>query len=513
MIALMNLRPLLAALVLTAFILNPVPRAQAEKANLESLPQRRSIVFILTDDQRFDALSALRPDWYRTPHMDRLAAGGAMMSNAFVTTSLCSPSRASILTGLYAHRHGVLDNRTELGIGTPTFPALLQSAGYRTALIGKWHMGGTSDAPRPGFDRWVSFAGQGVYLDPTLNIDGEEVRRKGYISDLLTDEAVDFIETAADEPFLLYLAHKSVHHPFKPAPRHRGAYAEREYPKPATMEPVESADKPQWVREQRNSWHGVDGMYDGQDYETFVRDYAETLLAVDDSVGRVLDALESRGLLDSTLVVLTSDNGFQFGEHGLVDKRTMYETSIRVPMIFHAPAHIEPGQRRGELALNIDLAPTLLDWAGLDVPESMQGHSLLPLIDGRAARGDFDPESFRSDFVYEYFWEADFPQTPTIFGVRTKSHKLIRYHGVWGVDELYDLENDPLERNNLLAPFQLGSRGGALDWIIIRQADPDLRRLFLGLRRRLEEGMAEIGLREEPLWKTAEERANAPSSN
>lgn len=493
--------PLLALLFLLFFPARIVP-AQQPETNAPDAPPR-SIVFILTDDQRFDALGALRPEWYRTPNMDRLASGGAMMANAFVTTSLCSPSRASILTGLYAHRHGVLDNRTELEPQTPTFPALLQNAGYRTALIGKWHMGGASDAPRPGFDRWVSFAGQGVYFNPRLNVDGEQVRRNGYITDLLTGYAVDFIEEAADEPFLLYLSHKSVHHPFEPAPRHRGEYAGRNYPKPATMNPAESADNPQWVREQRNSWHGVDGMYNGKDYETFVRDYAETLLAVDDSVGRVLDALEAEGLLDSTLVVLTSDNGFQFGEHGLVDKRTMYETSIRVPMLVHAPNAIASGQRRDELVLNIDVAPTLLDWAGLEPPDSMQGRSFLPLVDGRTASGDFDAASFRSDFVYEYFWEADFPQTPTTFGLRTPTHKLIRHRGVWGVDELYDLENDPHERNNLLAPFELGTRGGALDWVIIRQADPDLRRLFLGLRKRLGEGSEAIGLRDEPLWNAA----------
>ena len=235
----------------------------------------RNIVFIFTDDQRFDGLG-LRNDYFETPHLDRLAEGGVLFENAFVTTSLCSPSRASILSGLYAHTHQVLDNSTAMPRDLPTFPVGLQDAGYHTAFIGKWHMGGASDDPRPGFDHWVSFRGQGPYVDPTLNVNGTRIERQGYTTDLLTDYAVEFLrDRDADRPFLLYLSHKAVHAPFTPAERHRGAYSDRGYVRPASMADTEAnyRGKPDWVRAQRTSWHGVDGMYDGRtDFDRFVQE-------------------------------------------------------------------------------------------------------------------------------------------------------------------------------------------------------------------------------------------------
>jgi N-acetylglucosamine-6-sulfatase len=457
---------------------------------------RPNIVFILIDDLRFDTLGVLGHPFVQTPHLDALARNGVICENSFVTTSLCSPSRASILTGLYAHRHEVLDNGTPLPADAPLFSIELQKAGYDTAFIGKWHMGGGSDAPQPGFNRWVSFKGQGVYLNPTFNVDGKTEKQEGYITDLLTDRAVDFIKAPREKPFLLYLSHKAVHAEFKAAERHQGCYADQKYPYPASMANTEEnyRGKPDWVRRQRNSWHGVDGMYNkSTDFDTFARDYCETVRAVDDSVGRVAETLKAQGVLDNTLILFTSDNGFQFGEHGLIDKRTMYEASIRIPMIAHGPALFPGGRRLKEMVLNVDIAPTLLDAAGVTVPESMQGRSMMPKL-----RGEDSP--WREEFLYEYFWERSFPQTPTVLGVRTDRYKLMQYHGIWDRYELYDLENDPDEMNNLLAPYLLENEGGTLDELIRRQADEPVKRLFIDMKRRLDRLLRETGARPEPTW-------------
>lgn len=439
---------LLLSLAAAAIVCVP---AQAADQN------QRNIVFILVDDQRYDALGMLNP-FFETPHLDALAENGVFFENAFVTTSLCSPSRASILSGQWAHRHGVLDNNTRLDENIPTFPKALQRAGYRTGFVGKWHMGGSSDDPRPGFDHWVSFRRQGVYYNPRLNINGEHVRHEGYTTDLLTDYAEEFIEQNADEPFMLYLSHKAVHANFEPPERYRGAYAGRAYPFPETMADSEETydGKPDWVRKQRNTWHGVDGLYNNSiDLDAFTLRYAETLKAVDDSVGRVVAKLRAEGLLESTLLVVTSDNGFQFGEHGLIDKRTMYEASIKVPLIVHCPELFQGGQRRDQLVLNTDFHPTFLDLASLRIPDTVQGESFWPILtqnaDGREA------------FVYTYFWENMFPQTPTTIGVRTKRYKLITYPGLYSPYELYDLERDPQEQNNLISDLYSRTEAGNVE--------------------------------------------------
>ncbi len=455
----------------------------------------RNVVFIFTDDQRFDALG-VRNDYFETPRLDRLAENGLLFENAFVTTSLCSPSRASVLSGLYAHTHQVLDNSTPMPADVPTFPQGLQVAGYETAFVGKWHMGGASDAPRPGFDHWVSFRGQGPYENPTLNINGERVDRQGYTTDLLTDYAEEFLRRDHDRPFLLYLSHKAVHAPFTPAERHRGAYRDRGYRRPESMADTEEnyRGKPDWVRAQRNSWHGVDGMYDGRtDFDRFVQEYAEASMAVDDSVGRVVDTLDELGLLESTLLVFMSDNGFQFGEHGLIDKRTMYEASIRVPLIVHCPELFTGGERRSEMILNIDIAPTLLDVGGAAVPDSMHGRSFHGLLTGES-------DEWRDTFLYEYFWERAFPQTPTVLGVRGDRYKLMRFHGVWDRYELYDLETDPDERHNLLGDIRLETQVGAIDRQIAARATPEVADLFARLSDRLNELLTETGALDEPTW-------------
>jgi len=307
-------------------------------------------------------------------------------------------------------------------------------------------MGGTSDQPQPGFDHWISFKGQGVYNNPVLNINGKQIKKDGYITDLLTEYAVEYLKKDRIQPFFLYLSHKAVHAEFYPAPRHQNAFAgvKIEYPASMADTPENYEGKPLWVRRQRHSWHGVDYMYHDTTYfDQFILDYNRTLLGVDESVGRVLATLEQLGLLDSTLILFTSDNGFLHGEHGLIDKRCMYEESIRVPLIAFCPQLFSGGRRTDRIALNIDIAPTMLEAAGITIPGTVQGKSLLPVLEGKE-------KSWREAMLYEYFWEAAFPQTPTVFGVRTEQHKYMKYHGIFDLDELYDLENDPHEMRNLI---------------------------------------------------------------
>ena len=409
---------------------------------------RRNVIFILTDDHRYDAMGFLKgQEWLETPHLDSLARDGAHLKNAFVTTALCSPSRASILTGVYAHKHKIVDNNTPIPRGTRYFPELLQKAGYRTGFFGKWHMGGVDDSPQPGFDQWVSFRGQGTYLPGPngLNINGRKVPQKGHITDELTGYALDWADSVnKDQPFFLYLSHKAVHAEFEPAARHKGKFAGKKFKPPATMDPAAVHNAPMWVRNQRNSWHGVDYPYHSTlDIEDYYRQYAETLCGVDDSVGRVLDFLRRRGQLESTLVIYMGDNGFAFGEHGLIDKRTAYEESMRVPMLARCPELFAGGKTVTEVVAGLDIMPTVLDAAGLASPAGLDGASFLPVLSGKAA-------NWRRELLYEYYWERNFPQTPTIHALRDERFKYIHCHGVWDIDELYDLDADPLESNNLI---------------------------------------------------------------
>lgn len=437
----------------------------------------RNLVLILTDDHRHDAMSCAGHPFLDTPHLDSLARGGAHLRNAFVTTSLCSPSRASILTGLYAHRHRVIDNNQPVPAGLTFFPQYLQQAGYATAFVGKWHMGSDDDAPQPGFDRWVSFKGQGTYWpNPNgLNVDGRHVAQRGYLTDELTDYAVEWLEGRGDEPFFLYLSHKAVHNDmlndgkhagqlllpgvegpmgFIAAPRHAGRYAEQPFTPPESMAftPRNFADKPMWVQNRRNSRHGVDFPFGNKvEIAALYRQYMETLLAVDDGVGRVLDVLKRKGTFDSTLVLYMGDNGYAWGEHGMIDKRAAYDESMRIPMLAHCPELIPAGTVVQPMVANIDVAPTLLEAAGLQPPESYDGRSFLPLVQGKSV-------PWRDALLYEYYWEWNFPMTPTLHALRTDRYKYVRPYGLWDVDELYDLEADPHEITNLAADPQQRKR-------------------------------------------------------
>ena len=432
----------------------------------------RNVIFILSDDHRYDFMgfTGKVPD-LKTPNMDRLAAEGAHCQNAFVSTALCSPSRASILTGQYAHTHTIVDNQAPMPEQLKFFPQYLQSNGYATAFVGKWHMGDQDDQPQKGFDHWVSFRGQGDYYNPRLNVDGKKIEYSdsAYITDVLTDHALSWLKDIGhDKPFFLYLSHKAVHADFSPAQRHRGTYADIkiQYPPSMFLTATDTSktfglsinqikneatnvranlrDIPEWVRQQRYSWHGVDYMYDGTiDFNSFYRQYLETLLGIDESIGRVLEYLKANGLDKSTMVIYMGDNGFSFGERGLIDKRHMYEESMRVPLLVWCPELISPNTKVASMIQNIDVAPTILQLAGIKKPEQMQGESFAALLEGREI-------PWRNKVFYEYYWEDAFPQTPSIFGVRTDRYKYIFNHGMWGINELYDLQSDPHEVYNLI---------------------------------------------------------------
>jgi len=397
------------------------------------------------------------PKFLETPNMDRMARDGAHLVNAFVSTSLCSPSRASILTGQYMHHHRVVDNQRPVPEGTVFFPQYLQKAGYQTAFVGKWHMGHDDDDPRPGFDHWVSFKGQGTYFDPLLNVDGRRRQFQGYSSDVLADQALAWLKDGRKpgRPFFLYLSFKAVHYPFEPAPRHRGRYEHSPVKRPETMARTEQNYQAQsrWVRERRYGIHGVDHMETGPfdddpvpSFDDLYRRYCETVHGLDENLGRVLDYLDQSGLSRSTLVIYLGDNGFALGEHGFYDKRDAFEPSIRVPMLAWAPGRIRPGTRVEPMVQNIDLAPTILDACGVPMPESprIDGRSFLPLLEGKSI-------PWRDHILYEYHWEWNFPATPTLLAIRTDRYKYIFYYGLWDDDGFFDLTTDPLERHNLFS--------------------------------------------------------------
>lgn len=438
--------------------------------------QPMNIIFILADDHRYDAMGFMKKiQGLQTPGMDRLAREGAHIKNAFVSTALCSPSRASVLTGQYAHTHTVVNNDSPLPPNLRFFPQYMQQKGYQTAFFGKWHMGNTDDAPQPGFNHWLSFQGQGVYYNPTFNINGKRIKQPegSYTTDLLTDHTLQWLNARDQKkPFFVYLSHKGVHAEFQPAKRHEGKYASMQVVCPPSMyltatdssktygiatspsTKVNYRDIPTWVRQQRYSWHGVDYMYHGQiTFDDFYHRYLETLLAVDESIERVVNWVKEQGLDQNTMVVYMGDNGFSFGEHGLIDKRHAYEESMRVPLLVWAPGMVKPGSVVEQIIMNVDLAPTFLELATIGKPAQMQGNSFADILRGKNVAWG------RSNVFYEYYWEAAFPQTPTLFAIRTSKYKFIYNHGVWDINELYDLEKDPWEMNNLIRDTSLRQTG------------------------------------------------------
>ncbi|MDA1312116.1 MAG: sulfatase [Acidobacteria bacterium] len=423
---------------------------------------RPNVVFILLDDVRWDDLGAGGHPWVQTPNFDRVAHEGALFTNAFATTPLCSPNRASLLTGQYAHTHGITDNvdRSEQSHQLMTFPRLLHDAGYETAFIGKWHMG-VDDSPRPGFDYWYSLQGQGYHFDPDVNENGVRKKVQGYTTDIFDDRAVEFVRKQREQPFLLYLSHKVVHpnifqnadgspdgprggaEKYTPAPRHVNLYADKVIPRRPNTASY-GKDKPALQR----PIPGVTplGPDSGTDDATILN-RLRMLSSADEGMGDIFKALEETGKLDNTVVVVTSDHGYFYSEHGLGrERRLAYEESIRVPLYIRYPSGISAGTKINDFALSVDDAPTMLDFAGLETPDNMHGRSLGPLLAGET------PADWRKSFLIEYYSDTVMPRLVKMGykAVRTENWKYINYVDLEDVDELYNLESDPYEMNNLI---------------------------------------------------------------
>jgi len=442
---------------------------------------RPNILFIMADDHAANAISAYGARLNQTPNLDRLANEGMRFDRCFAVNSICTPSRATILTGKYSHRNGVpVFNRFDGS--QPTVAKYLQAAGYYTGMIGKWHLG--SDPT--GFDQWMVLPGQGVYFNPAFLVpEGRQVI-SGYATDVITDLAIDFLkQRPMDKPFFLMCHHKAPHRPWEPDAKHQAMFAGKTIPEPATLrddyatrtdalhenrqrifddltrrdlklEPPADLKEPartQWLNGQPTEVQivvaGKPMILRGEalnqwKYQRYLQDYLACIQSVDDNVGRLLDWLEANGLRDNTIVIYTSDQGFFLGEHGLFDKRFMYEPSIRMPLLVRWPGVIQPGSVQDALTINADLAPTFLAAAGLPVPADMQGCSLVPLFKGER------PSEWRSSFYYRYYHDPGHHNTRAHYGVRTDTHKLICY---WKKDqwELFDLRNDPDELRNLYA--------------------------------------------------------------
>lgn len=422
----------MASAVTAAVALPSATRAAAVQRPAE----RPNVLFVLMDDMRWDLMGCAGHPVIKTPALDRLAREGARFSNAFVSLSLCSPSRASYLTGLYAQVHGVFSNRTPLDFSrVTTFPQYFQRAGYRTAMFGKWHMGVDME-PKPGFDHWACFQGQGTYFDPKLNINGEVTSLTGFTDDVTSGLAAEWMTKADERPFLAVVGFKSCHSPFEPPPRTATRYEGVTMPRPPSFDrPL--PDQPQWIQKFDDAGHTP---YSRIPFDELTLRFARLVTAADDNVGRMMAALESAGQLDRTLVIFASDNGFLLHEHGLYDKRAMYEESIRVPLLMRHPKLVKRGVV-DDLTLNIDLAPTLLDIIGADGAAQMQGTSLLPAMQGRRRRK-------RSIFFYQYDRETPY-STPSLMGVRTPEWKLVRYQEEGQRHELYNIKKDPFEMRNL----------------------------------------------------------------
>lgn len=460
----------LAALVLIA-LLAAVPASSADRPN---------IIFVMTDDHAAHAISAYGSRVNRTPHLDRLAREGAIFRNAFVTNSICAPARAAILTGQYSHLNGVtMFNRFDSS--RTTIATLLQRGGYHTGIVGKWHLG--SDPA--GFDHWEILPGQGAYFDPIFYTATSERQFQGkYATDVITDLALEFIDRRPKgKPLFLMVHHKAPHRPWQPKAERAQEFAAKRLPEPDTLwdgyetrtdalreneqtiakhlshrdlkiappEGLQGADLTKWLAEFPTEAtidrDGKKSTLTGEafirwKYQRFMQDYLATVQSVDDSIGRLLDHLETKGLSRNTLVIYTSDQGFFLGDHGLYDKRFMYEEALRSPVLVRWPARVKAGTVVDAMTLNVDFAPTFLDIARLAPASEMQGRSLVPLLERRT------PADWRRSIYYRYYHDPGDHNTRAHLGVRTRTHKLIHF---WRKDqwELFDLVNDPKELHNL----------------------------------------------------------------
>ncbi|MFQ5538556.1 MAG: sulfatase [Gemmatimonadota bacterium] len=431
--------------------------------------ERPNVVVIVVDDLRWDEYGAAGHPFLRTPNIDRLAREGVVFSNAYNVTPLCSPNRASILTGQYVSKHGILDNvaRDKASHRLRLFAQDLQKAGYETAHIGKWHMG-NDPTPRPGYDYWVSFPGQGKTFDPVLWEDGGLHEVKGYVTDILTDRALSFIRRDRDRPFFLYIGHKAIHPDarqlddgsvdlsygmrYLPAPRHLGMYEDAVFPRrPNAKGPPDRSDKPV-VRKALDDRDAppisttFGEILDRGTSDESIRRRSEMLMAVDEGLGALMAALEEMGELDNTLILFTSDNGYFYGEHGLsIERRLPYEEAARAPFLLRYRPLARPGSVVDEFVTSIDIAPTVLDVAGAPIGPHIQGRSVVPLLRG-------DTKGWRNSFLIEYIsYENPMPWLLDLGykAVRKGKYKYIHWIHYEGMDELYNLESDPFELHNL----------------------------------------------------------------
>ena len=432
------------------------------KISAEKNDKKPNFLFILVDDQPHDAVGfSERYPFLKTPNIDKLASEGVNIKNFFVTQSICSPSRASFLTGTYPHIHGVNQNNKFVDPDWDTYAPYsvhLQKNGYETAHIGKIHMAHKRGKKhiRPGFDYWFSFIGQGQYFDPRVNDNGIETQEKGYITDILTKKTVDWLENKRDsnKPFSLNLWHKAVHEKHLPAPRHKDLFKNEKLPEPPHDTHKETfKGKPEWQRRKTFGFKWKKGDIipaELKEKKWPINKYKNmqllrSLIAVDESLGKVIEALEKIAELENTVKIYSRDNGYFMGEHTFKDKRLAYENSIRVPMIIRYPRLIKESTEIDEQCLNIDLAPTILELAGIDKPNYMQGESMLDIITGKKN------SKWRKSILFEYYVDDAWPYAgPDQLAVRTNQFKLVDNFLENDIDELYDLINDPGEMNNLI---------------------------------------------------------------
>ncbi|MDP5000011.1 MAG: sulfatase-like hydrolase/transferase [Saprospiraceae bacterium] len=430
-----------------------------------------NVILIVVDDMRFDEWSGGGHPYLQTPNLDKLAEAGSNFTRAYHAVPLCSPNRASILTGQYPSRHGIVDNaaRNQASLMLDLFPKYLQEAGYRTGHVGKWHMGNTAE-PRPGFDYWLCLEGQGQTFDPILYEGTQRYQATGYITDILTEKALGFLEQNKEEPFFLYFAHKAIHpevvqlddgssdlttpKEFFPAPRHAGAYDTKTYGRSPSWSRTAKADDGKPVVQQAQRLR--DAMLEANPElgnsmdigvsESSIRRRAEMMLAVDESLGAIVAKLEALGIREQTAILFTSDNGYFFGEHGFsLERRMPYEESIKAPLIIHHPGVENPRHVVEGLAVSVDLAATVLDIAGLEPAPSVQGLSLIPLIQGAQTQ-------IRPAVLVEYFSnENPFPWTAQLDYrvVVEPDYKYIKWLR-FDQAELYQLSSDPYEQRNLI---------------------------------------------------------------
>jgi len=420
-----------------------------------------NVLYIMSDDHASHAISCYGSRINQTPNLDRIGQEGMRFDNCFCTNSICAPSRASILAGTYSHINGVATLHDKFDGSQTTFPQLLQQAGYQTAIIGKWHLGHGGLHDPTGFDYWNVLPGQGLYHNPEFIEMRQERVYEGYVTDLITDFSLQWLQDRdPDRPFCLLCHHKAPHRRWEPDDKHADMYEDVDIPEPPTFDDDYSNRGAAAAAAQMRVDRDLDEKdlkqqqpagLSGQElkkwkYQRYIKDYLRCVASIDDNVGRMLDYLDEEGLADNTIVIYTSDQGFFLGDHNWYDKRFMYEESLRMPLLVRYPQEVSTGSVNDDMVLNVDFAPTFLEYAGIQVPNEVQGCSILPLLQGQT------PANWRTAMYYRYFMHCDGHNVYAHYGIRTRRYKLIYYYEEepgpqeW---ELFDLDEDPCELMNV----------------------------------------------------------------